>query len=225
MTTLAIMTCPGRDYLRGTLRALDGQPWAGRKLLWSDGPAGSVPVGWELAERHRQGPPNTWAFWDLMRFVGAGDDLLLLQDDVTASPGALEYIARVGAPADCAFVSWFDPICKRNPHGLPFAVSVPASKILPAQARTYPRAAIARLIASADPSLAGGGDDAAVAVTLVDLRAWVHVPSLFRHDGAMSTVGSSIASPLLRAESWLGEDVNVARAFAHAQPSNLWGTI
>jgi len=222
MTTLAIMTCPGRDYLPGTLRSIEGQPWSGRRVLWSDGPCDLRPDGWEVVVRERRGPPNTWAFWDLLRFVGDGEDLLLLQDDVTASPGALAYIERMGTPSGCAFVSWFDPICKRAIH-VPFAASLPASQIIPAQARTYPPAAIARLIESIDPDLAGGGDDAAVAFSLADLRAWVHVPSLFRHDGAVSTVGSSMANPMLRADSWLGPDVNVARAFGQVQTANLWG--
>jgi hypothetical protein len=220
VTTLAIMTCPGRDYLRGTLRALEGQPWSGRKLLWSDGPCELRPHGWEVVERDRRGPPNSWPFLDLLRAVQGGD-LLLLQDDVTASPGALAYIERMGVPSDCAFVSWFDPISKRAAIGLPFTLRLFAAKVLPAQARTYPRATIARLIERAE--LAGGGDDDFVSAAAGDATAFVHVPSLFRHDGVVSSVGSNMASPLMRSESWLGPGYDVARGFAHVQPSDLWG--
>jgi hypothetical protein len=226
MTTLAVLTCKreGADYVTRTLDRLDAQNWKGRKLLWSDGPLVERP-GWESGGNPRQGPPNTFAFWDLLAVVDPGDDLLFVEDDVLPSAGALAYAARMGCPRGVAYVSWFDPICRRS-NRLPRVRYFDAGEIIPCQARTFSAHTVAQLLAfRSDPRwLPGGGSDACVAAALGGQWAAVHQPSLFQHVGQESAVdpGSSLSGARI-AESFLGDDFDF-KVFAGITSAELFAS-
>lgn len=226
------MTAPrpgGENYLSRTLSLLDRQPWTGRRTIWSDGPcapfAADLVADWRVVERPRRGPPNTHAFWDLLADA-AGEPALVLEDDVDPSPGALPVIEAAGTPPpNLAFVSWFDPVTKGGPP-IPGTVLVPASRILPAQARSYSVAAIAVLLAAGPGSKPGAGSDACVARALapLGLPAAVVAPSLFQHVGHVSAVGG----PPLRdherlSASWLGPNVDARLVLGTADRMRLFG--
>lgn len=224
MTTLAVLTCPrASDYLPRTLAMLGDVSAFERRLLWSDGPRVEVD-GWEIGGGGRQGPPNTFAFWDLLAAVPAGSDLLFLEDDVEASPGALAYAARMGCPEGLAFVSWFDPICRRSVF-LPRVVYVNASDVVGCCARTFPAAVVQELLRFRDSPLwsPGGGSDTCVATAMAGMLAAVHTPSLFQHVGAESAVSPDAGLAGARtSESWLGPVFNVAKSFASITPGELF---
>jgi hypothetical protein len=229
MTTLAILTCAReRDYLTRTIRSLGDVSRFDRRLIWCDGdaPIPDAPRGWEIGGgSRRQGPPNTFAFWDLLADVQG--DLLFLEDDVEASPGALTYAARMGCPDGVAFVSWFDPICRRSSR-LPRARYFDAGEVVGCPARTFPSATVRDLVAfRGGPAWEPGtGSDVNVAAALGGRIAAVHVPSLFQHIGAESAVSPGAALDGDRtSESWLGPLYDVARGFASVQPSDLWGRV
>lgn len=218
---LYVITAPrpgGVSYLDRTLRLLDLQSWTGPKIVWSDGPVpalASVPAGWEVSVRPRRGPPNTHAFWDLLGDA-AGDDAVILEDDVEPCAGALPLIEAVGAPhIDLAYVSWFDPITKAG-GPIPGTVLVPASRILPMQARTYGAGVIATLLAAGPGPRPEGGADACVARALgTGRRAAVVSPSLFQHVGHVSAVGAAQGLTGDRVSaSWLGPDVDARHLFS-----------
>jgi hypothetical protein len=229
MTTLAILTCARkRDYLARTLESVGDIGRFGRLLIWCDGPV-TLPraaLGWEVGGvGERQGPPNTFAFWDLLAAVD-GDDLLFLEDDVIASPGAVTYAARMGCPAGMAYVSWFDPICRYGWRGLPAVRYINAGEVIGCPARTFPAETVRELLAfHGGPGWAPDcGSDVNIAAALKGRLAAVHVPSLFQHVGDVSEVSTGDAlSGIRTSESWLGETYDVARGFAHVQPSDLWG--
>ena len=226
-TTLAVLTCARkRDYLSRTLASLGDVGACDRRLVWCDGPV-TIPDaahGWEVGgSPMRQGPPNTFAFWDLLAAVTG--DLLFIEDDVLASPGAVAYAVRMGCQDGLAYVSWFDPVCRRT-FRLPRVRYFDAGEIIPCQARTIPARTISRLLEfRSHPDWAPGtGSDACVATTLTGQMAAVHVPSLFQHVGNISEVDADGALTGDRlSESWLGESYDVARGFKHIQPSDLWG--
>jgi hypothetical protein len=223
---LAVLTCTrvsGHDYATQTLERLDAQKWSGGKLLWTDGEQ-VTRDGWTCgATSPRMGPPNTYAFWDLL--AGAeGQDVLFVEDDAIPSRGALEYIARMGCPPGLAYVSWFDPICRRSDR-LPRIRYFDAGEIIPCQARAFPSATVARLLAFRwSPGWApSGGSDANIATALAGQVAAVHQPSLFQHVGAASEVQPGIGLSGMRvSDSWMGEMFDVNEAFRNVSKSDLW---
>ncbi len=228
MTTLAILTCARkREYLSRTLASIGDAIGFDRRLLWTDGDVVLPPAarGWEVGGRSpRQGPPNTFAFWDLLAAVEG--DLLFLEDDVEASPGALAYAVRMGCPAGVAYVSWFDPICRRTTRGVPVVRYINAGEVIGCPARTFPAETIRELLAFRDSPgwIPGCGSDGNIAAALKGRLAAVHVPSLFQQIGEVSEVSDDeMLGSIRTSESWLGSSYDVARGFAHVQPSDLWG--
>ncbi len=223
---LVVLTSPrpnGADYLPAILSALELQRWGGERWIWSDGGTVAARPGWRVFARPRRGPPNTFAFWELLAALPPGVPITIFEDDVQPSPGTLPYIERMGCRGQLAYVSWFDGICRRS-EMLPRLRYIDASEVITAQARTYSPGTIATLLAAREAITwhPGVQYDACMAPFLSGQLAAVHVPSLVQHVGARSALGNAPLDGMRRSESWLGETFDVDHAFHHVDPQTLF---
>ncbi len=228
-TTVYVITAPrpgGASYVSVVMSQVSAQ-WQGPKVLWSDGPVEvTIPLsGWQLRERPRVGPPNTLVLWDLLQDARArGGDAIVLEDDVDVAPGAIPYMARIGCPAHLAYISWFDPILRRAQETWPVGALIPAGRILPAQARTYPERTIARLCEAGPGRNLRAGCDARVAEVPNGQLAGVHAPSLVQHVGAVSAAMPGAAlTPERKSDTFLRLPVGVDMAFCYITSEYLFG--
>ena len=122
MTTVVVQSCPGREELTlRTLDLLDG--WGGAAQLAREGRAVFFwtgldapirpPLGWAFVHNTREPRGERLDLWDIFRAV-QGDDLLLIEDDVSPCKNAVPYMANWDAGPHT--LTTFHNMLKR-PHG------------------------------------------------------------------------------------------------------------
>jgi len=157
-----------------------------------------------FSDVHRRGQA-----WNFLRALRAGLDagaerITLLEDDLEICRGFVARVEATPVPADCAFISWFDPFlgCPRLGTYQGYMALPPKEPLPPApgfvrricslfycnQALTFTRATasrIARAYISAVWTAPHEGD-VLIAQILQHENYAVHYPSLVQHVGALS---------------------------------------
>ena len=146
--------------------------------------------------------------WNFCRALVAGlnagaERITLLEDDIEICRGFVDRVERQPIPADCAFISWFDPFLGCPRLGSYYHPTVPSKEPMPLapglvrricslfycnQALTFTRATAERIARAPVASLWNqphAGDEM-IAQILQHENYGVHFPSLVQHVGAVS---------------------------------------
>lgn len=173
---LAVVTCPGREaHFRALCDQIAEQGWAGQVIAVRD-PGGD-------------GQKRTY-FRALRECLGFGDHrFVIVEDDITLAPGALEAMRAAYVPGPFEFLTWFDgQICA--PGAEPGIYPAWCQHFSCLQAVTW-RASAARAVLDS-PLAAEWTDphngDVLIARVLTGKRYGVRVPNLVQHVGAASVV-------------------------------------
>jgi hypothetical protein len=200
---IAVVTCKrqGVDYLPATLAAVDASA-TGRRVLVSDDLAYQprCPSTWELVtflkpESVTGRPENRWALWKCFELAAqAGEDLIVLEDDLELCANAALRMEHIAVPDDCAFLTFFS--C----HGRGLATGIHRTRMHSfafAQALKFPARTVLEMHAAFDEMANDprrpGSDDCLQ--RMGSPRGWLygtHYPNLVQHVGDVSAVGNHV---------------------------------
>ncbi len=227
MFLVVLTSARKNNYLEKTLDCINKQTWRGKKILWSDGelPETKGTYGWKIIVREKQGPPNTFAFWDMLNYCNCEcEDILFFEDDILLSKNCLEYIQKIGCPEPYSYISWYDGLFKPT-IVVPKIWNIDGSEIISCQARTIPIRTIEYLCKYRysdqwEPRYMSGSD-AVMAKALKGKLAGIHVPSLVQHIGEESLVmpeGSALMDYRVSA-TWKGEEFDIGQHYEASNPN------
>lgn len=211
---IAVMTSPregGVSYLDAVLADVDSSATSANRVVVSDTlsyrPA--VHAGWRLVnfERPVPGRENRFALWRCLGLAAeAGEDLVVLEDDIRLCRNAAWYMERFDLPKGVDMMSFYAPFGANVPDGVWRARM---HIFMFGQALKFP-ATKARELASRYEEMCGdprrGGSDAVLQL-FGERLGWtygVHYPSLVEHVGAVSAVGNGDLTEERKAASFLG---------------------
>jgi hypothetical protein len=216
---LVVQTAPrSNDELEATLESLriaGSDRWAGPRLVSSDGPMiGRHPTSWPVFEGPQQ-LGSARAFVRSLRLALALDvdleHLTFVEDDVSASTNALDYVARTEIPGDVSLITWFTydydfstPRHQRlGPHPSASRQAVLACRstryFILTQACTLTRATIDRILlcpAASEHWPKTHAHDELISWAIGDSLYATHFPILFQHRGGLDSA-VTLASHLL----------------------------
>lgn len=185
-----------REHLAATLADVDACAASPRRVVLVDGiEAPPVPSGWEvvLAPKPADARPteNRWTTWRAFELArAAGEDLIFLEDDVKACPGAALYVEQFAVPADTALVLFYAPWGDATmPWGL---WRIHASRFSFCQALKVPLRTCITLCearSEMETCVTPGSDECIREIGAA--RDWligVHYPGLYQHVGFTSIV-------------------------------------